>query len=285
VPHIPSFLRLIVVAGLMAWLPAPATAQRGEFLTEIEPASRTFFAGDSISIKLVGGDGVWLAGGLVVEILTDGKVALAYPFVVSAAREVVRNGRRFRTASLTLRVDEQLPPGVYRARGRAGSAVSSLSEPFTIEPWGTPQRGVQASLAAPAVVKLGDPVVVTITLRNAHSTALLVPSNAGAPECATPWLQFVLFPDNSTGRGLRDDRKDCQTQPMLLLQPRETTTLTADLAKLNEHGHEPRSPFRPAPGRLRVHVSVQGTYYTADSGRQRAWKGTALSNPVTIEIK
>jgi len=51
-----------------------------------------------------------------------------------------------------------------------------------------------------------------------------------------------------------------------------------------EHGHEPRRPFRPNRGRIRLHVSVQGGYYEADAGRPELWKGRALSNQVSIVV-
>jgi hypothetical protein len=65
----------------------------------------------------------------------------------------------------------------------------------------------------------------------------------------------------------------------------ETTTADIDLGQLNEHGHAPRTPFRPSPGRYRLHVTVIGAYYSADEGRLDIWKDQALSNAVTIEIK
>ena len=50
-------------------------------------------------------------------------------------------------------------------------------------------------------------------------------------------------------------------------------------------GYRPRRPFRPEPGRIRLHVSVRGGYYAADAERPGLWKGKALSNMVSIDVK
>jgi hypothetical protein len=128
---------------------------------------------------------------------------------------------------------------------------------------------------------------VRITLRNADNSSLLVPSGVSPPGCATACFEFVFFDraDAAVGRSFRDDRKDCKQQPRVLLRPGETTTADVELGQLNEHGHTPRTPFRPAPDRYRLHVTVIGAYYSADSGRRDIWKDEALSNGVTFEIK
>lgn len=265
--------------------PAGGASQDVEFFTEIEPAGSTLFTGDRIRIKVLASDGAAIGMDLVVEIVTGGKVAVASPVVVAAPGEVLRAGKHFFTATLSMVVDERLPPGVYRARARTGTAVSSFSEPFSVAPWGTSDGGVQVSLTAPAVLKSGDHPIVIITLRNTHNSALLVPSGAATPDCATRWLRFVVLDAGSGGRGLIDDRKDCKHQPMALLRPGETTTFNVDLGRFNEPAHYPRSPYRPARGPLRLQVSVGGAYYGADNSRPEVWKGRALSNRVTIEIK
>ena len=59
------------------------------------------------------------------EISSEGKIALATSFSVSIPGRVVRSKRQLGTATLVLMVDEQLPPGVYRTRGRARRSLLS----------------------------------------------------------------------------------------------------------------------------------------------------------------
>jgi hypothetical protein len=128
-------------------------------------------------------------------------------------------------------------------------------------------------------------LAAALTLRNTSDRPLHVRSGDAPAECATRWLTFVVFDDAGAGRGLRDDRKDGGHQPTVLLQLGEATTYPVDLGRFNEPGYEPRRPFRPARGRIRLHVSVLGGYYSADAGRPGLWKGRALSNKVSIIVR
>jgi hypothetical protein len=286
--HIRDMPRSLGALVLLGWcLLAPSSgnaSQRLDLLAEVKPARATFFSGDVIEITALGAAGTSIFPNLI-EILQDDKVVFEYPLIVAAFGRVERDGRPFHTATLVLSVDHLLPPGVYRARARSGVAVSSFTEPFTVAAWGTPTGGVQVALSAAPVLKREDGLLVRITLRNAHNRALLVPSGISPPGCATPWFEFVFFDsaDAAVGRGFRDDRKDCQQQPRVLLRPGETTTADVDLGQLNEHGHAPRTPFRPAPGRYRLHVTVRGrtTAPTVDVGIS----GTTRRCPIPSRLK
>jgi hypothetical protein len=261
-------------------------SQRPDLLAEVKPAKATVFTGDVIEITALSAAGTSIRPD-VIEIVQDDKVVFEYRLMVPAFGRVERDGRPFHTATLVIVVDHRLSPGVYRARARSGDVVSSFSEPFTVAAWGTPEGGVQVALSAARVLKREDGLLVRITLGNAHNSALWVPSGVSPAGCATPWFEFVFFDsaDAAVGRGFRDDRKDCKQQPRVLLRPGETTSADVDLGQLNEHGHAPRTPFGPSPGRYRLHVTVIGAYYSADEGRLDIWKDQALSNAVTIEIK
>ena len=281
----PHFLRFGILALLALPLHSASMAlQVRDFFVEVGPGAPPFFTGDVISFTVLSTN----PGNVnpsVVEILSDGKVFVDYRGMTPSSGSVTRDGKRFAYTTLSLVVDEKFPPGIYQARARAGDATSATSEPFRVEPWGKVEAGVQVSLSAPAAVTSATLIPLTITLRNVGSGPLLVPSK-GPSGCATPWLEFVIFDAGAaTGHGLRDDRKDCQRQPRVLLQPKQTTSLEVDLTRWNEHGHAPRRAFRPAPGRYRIHVTVQGRYYEADPGGQLVWKDEALSNSVFIEIK
>jgi hypothetical protein len=279
-----QLLCIAALTGALGWSPIMATQDPASFFVEIEPARSTFFSGDYFTIRVVSDRGE-LANFVDLEILSEERVVWSHPLIVSANARVVRKARPHFTASLAVTVDEKLPPGIYRARARKGETVSERSAPFTIEPWGKPDEGVQVALGAPSLIASGERLVVTLTLRNTSARPLHVPSDDAPDECAMGWLTFVLFRDNQTGIGLPDDRKNCGVQPIVLLEPGKVTTYRVDLGKFNMYGHQPRRPFSPAPGRIRLHVSVRGGYYAADADRPGLWKGKALSNVVSIDVK
>lgn len=254
------------------------------FFVEIEPARSTFFTGDPLSVNVFS-NRADLANFVEVEILAGDRVVLSSQLVVQLTRQVVRRQTPHFGAGLGLIVDHRLPPGTYRARARKGSTISEPSAAFTVEPWGTPKDGVQVSLAAPASMASGGSLVVTLSLRNTSDRPLQVPSTT-MEECAMPWFEFGVFDGEAdSGRGLRDDRKNCGPQPTVLLQPGEVATYHVDLRRLNEPGYEPRQPFTPDRGRIRVHVYVQGGYYKVDGESAGLWKGSALSNQVTLTVR
>jgi hypothetical protein len=220
-----------------------------------------------------------------VEILAGDRVVRSDGlFVQLPGREIQRQMPHFRT-SLGLVVEEKLPPGTYRARARHGTTISEPSAPFTVEPWGTPNEGIQASLTAPASMASGDSLVVTLSLRNASDRPLYVPSGT-TEECAIPWLSFGVFDgEAATSRGLRDDRKDCGRPPTVLLQPSEVTTYHVNLRRLNEPGFAPRQPFTPGRGPIRIGVLVWGAAPAVDGERTELWRGKAVSNQVSITVQ
>jgi hypothetical protein len=254
------------------------------FFVEVEPARSTFFTGDSLTVNVFSNRGQ-LVNPVQVEILAGDRVVRSDGlFVQMPGGEIRRQMPHFRS-SLGLVVDEKLPPGTYRARARHGTMISEPSAPFTVEPWGTPNEGIQASLTAPASMAIGDSLVVTVSLRNTSDRPLYVPSGT-TEECAMPWLSFGVFDgEAATSRGLRDDRKDCGRPPTVLLQPGEVTTYYVNLRRLNEPGFDPGQPFAPGPGRLRVGVLVRGANYTVDGERAELWKGKAVSNQVSLTVQ
>lgn len=264
--------------AVVAHVPDPLS-----FFVEIEPARSTFFTGERFSVNVFS-NRAELTNLVEVEILAGDRVVLSHHLVVQMPRNVTRRQMPHFGASVGLTVDERLPPGTYHARARQGSTISERSAAFTVEPWGTPTDGVQVSLAAPASIASGEGLVVTLSLRNTSDRPLDVPS-ATPEECAMPWLTFAVFDgDATTGRTLRDDRKNCEAQPMVRLQPGEVTAHQVDLRRLNEPGYEPRHAFTPR-GHIRVHVSVQGGYYRVDGERAGLWKGTALSNQASVTVR
>lgn len=71
----------------------------------------------------------------------------------------------------------------------------------------------------------------------------------------------------------------------MLLQPAQMTSYPVDLGRLFMYGHEPPRPFKPEPGRLLLHVSVLGGYWEAEARRPGTWKGQAISNKISVEVK
>jgi hypothetical protein len=278
-PHLAlaAFLAVTLGGPIQADAHAPVS-----FFVQIEPARSVFFSGDYVDVHIYANPGE-LANFVDLEILDGDRVVWSTHVFVAATRGVVRNGLPHQKSIAAVLVDETLPPGTYHARARKGESVSRPSAPFTIEPWGRPDEGVQVSLAAPASVASGETLVVTLSFRNASRHPLQVPAD-GPPDCKTDWLAVVIF--EGTGKPqLRDVRKDCRTQPMMLLQPGQTRSYPVDLGRLYMYGHEPPRPFKPEAGRLLFHVSVKGGYWEAEARRPGTWKGWALSNKVSIEVR
>ena len=278
-------MRHLILAVALAYLPGPpmsAAQESVSFFVEIEPARSVFFTGDEIVVHIYA-DRPELANPVHVELLAGDRVVRSIQGMVAAARTVRRNGVPHFMTSAAVVVDESLPPGTYRARARRDAAISTPSGTFIIEPWGKPDEGVQAALAAPASIASGEDLVVTLSLRNTSRGPLHVPAD-GPPECRTDWLVFVIF--EGTGKPqLRDDRKDCRRQPTVLLQPGEMTSYPVDLGRLSVYPYEPPRRFKPGPGRLLLHVSVQGGYWEAEARRPGTWKGLAVSNKISVEVR
>jgi hypothetical protein len=274
---------LILAAALMCLPGRPmSTAQDPvSFFVEIEPPRLVFFTGDAITVHIYAN-----RPGLVnvhVEFLAEDRIVQSTRGLVAATKHVLRNGVPHFTTSAAVVVDEKLPPGTYHARARFEETISRPSRTFIIEPWGGPDEGVQVALAAPASIASGEKLVVTLSLRNTSRRPLYVPGD-GPPECKTDWLAFVIF--EGTGKPqLHDERKDCRRQPTVLLQPGEMTSYPVDLGRLYVYGHEPPRRFKPESGRLLLHVSVQGGYWEAEARRPGTWKGRAVSNKVSVEVR
>jgi hypothetical protein len=95
----------------------------------------------------------------------------------------------------------------------------------------------------------------------------------------------VFDGEAATGRGLRDDRKDCGRPPTVLLQAGEVTAYHVNLRRLNEPGFDPRQPFTPGRGRIRIGVLVWGAAKTVDGERAELWRGKAPSNQVSVTVQ
>ena len=220
-----------------------------------------------------------------IELLHEGQVVRQYSFPPPQAPGFAsRDGSTSLRMTVSLSVETDLPAGKYRVRARLKEHLSNISEPFVVEPWGLAVDGLQVGLrASPDGYAAGQPVIVTLTMRNTGAVPLCVPIPNGEHDSPHVFTEFY----QKDGSALFDARPPLSRGQIAdrfqILRPGELRTVPVDLHRLLIRRSE-ATPFADRTGTYAVGVSI----YMFDRENIRCadpWRGRATSNLVRFDVK
>jgi hypothetical protein len=220
-----------------------------------------------------------------IELLRDGEVVRQYPFPEPQAPGFAsREGATYWRMTVGMSVDPELPAGTYRLRARVQEHLSNVTEPFVVEPWGLAVDGLQVGLSAsPGGYAAGQPVIVTLTMRNAGAVPLCVPVPIDGQDSVRVFTEIY----QRDGAALFDSRPPVPRAQLAgrfqTLPPGQVRTMPVDLHRLQTRRGD-ATPFADRAGTYAIGVSIfmfdRENIPCADP-----WRGRASSNIVRFDVK